>query len=221
VFPDLPRCEVTGGREEEVVAQAPEALIRWLRECLVKGAAPAPRRRYAGPGQAVSVPKDIAFAIELRDAREKAVLFRHELAQRAGVSVALVDPLETARTPATLDRVLPIAKALGMRPSSSSWQPLPIVAAASSYGQVHDIAASPRPGPVATSRGKRTSSPERVALDRPSHQGVAPERAMRATMVIAIGAGRPRPSCTGPWPNACARRSRTSRFPRPCFRSHR
>jgi ribosome-binding protein aMBF1 (putative translation factor) len=115
-FPDIPCCKVTGASEEDVVVRAHEALIQWLREHLIEGAAPAPRRRYAGPGHAVDVPGDIAFAIELRDARHKAVLFRHELAERAGVSVDLIEELETARTTPMLYKVLPIAKALGMRP---------------------------------------------------------------------------------------------------------
>ena len=62
---------------------------------------------------------------------------------------------------------------------SSSWQPPPIVAAASPYGQAHDVAATIRPGPVATSKARRISSPERGAFDRPSHVGTTGPRTGR------------------------------------------
>ena len=46
-----------------------------------------------------------------------------DLAQRAGVSVLLVEELEAALTVASLDRVLPIAKVLGVRPVIEAERP--------------------------------------------------------------------------------------------------
>jgi predicted RNase H-like HicB family nuclease len=115
-FPDVRGCSIVGATEADVMAEAKRALSDHLRGQLLAGPGVAPPRSYRGPGPAVEVDGAVALAIQLRDARTDAYLSSADLAERAGVSLQIVDALEAALTVATLDRVLPIARVLGLRP---------------------------------------------------------------------------------------------------------
>jgi len=114
-FPDIPGCEVVAATEDEAVVAAQRALAALLQVVLT-GPGLAPRRRYRGPGLPVAVDVAVGFAIELREARSDACLSRKDLADRASVATEVVDDLELAHGVPALEKVIPVAKALGMRP---------------------------------------------------------------------------------------------------------
>jgi predicted RNase H-like HicB family nuclease/transcriptional regulator with XRE-family HTH domain len=189
-FPDIPDCAVDGASEGEVVDRAAAALAQRLRAGLAQGAAPAPPRSPTR-AQAISVPHDIAFAIDLRDARRRAALSRSDLALRAGVPLELVHDLEVALTPPTLDKVIPIANALGVRPVIELERPaeaagLSLRRAGRSYApspaRAHDggrrgpgAASSPRtPGAPDSAAAMREARRPRAERQRPAQAEPAP-----------------------------------------------
>src|SRR6185437_3422698 len=199
-FPDIPQCTVKGASEEDVLARARAALARWLRGHLAEGSAPAPQRRLAR-GLAIDVPHELAFAIDLRDARVQAALSRSELALRAGVPTELVCDLEAALTPPVLAKVIPIANVLGVRPVIELERPAEAIGLTrrrtTDRGRPPSkaLAADDRRGPGARSsppmsQGPRPGATPRMASDpraetRPSDEGALAPSALQDEGVAA------------------------------------
>lgn len=114
-FPDCPGCQTFAGPGQDIAAKAVDALEGWLASSLAHGDVPKRPRRHAGRVIQVAVPANLAAKLELRWARHKAGLTQGQVAQRAGVSQAMVAKVEAPGYRPSLDVLEKIARALGKR----------------------------------------------------------------------------------------------------------
>jgi len=124
-FPDCPGCvtftRYPGGEGRPIAEEAAEALTGWLETHLVLGyVPPRPRRkaqRVRKPGSVmwIDVAPSAAIPLTFLWARVDAGLTQAELAKRARVARKAVAELEHPDGKPSLETMMRVAKALGMR----------------------------------------------------------------------------------------------------------
>jgi DNA-binding phage protein/predicted RNase H-like HicB family nuclease len=116
-FLDAPGCQTFADSEAKLRAAAKEALEGWIEAHLDDGdAPPRPRRpRARADVWAVEVDAALSVAVQLRWARQDAGLSQAQVAKRAGVSQQQVAKLERPGSNPTIETVMKVARALGVR----------------------------------------------------------------------------------------------------------
>jgi DNA-binding XRE family transcriptional regulator len=95
---------------------AAEALRGWLASSLAHGDVPkVPSKRRRGRVILVSVPANLAVKLALRWARHEEGLTQAQLAQRAGLSQAIIAKVESPEYRPSLDVLEAVAAALGRK----------------------------------------------------------------------------------------------------------
>jgi len=123
VFPNLPGCQTQAEPDENLLATAQEALEGWLESHLAHGEAP-PRPEFVSTrpileadAEALAVPVSsrLAFALQVRWARQDTALTQTAFAARLGVTRQMVSQLESPDSNPTLETAERVAAALHRR----------------------------------------------------------------------------------------------------------
>lgn len=113
-FPDAPGCQTFAKSRAELESMARDALLGWLNVTIDHGRQlPRPKARVRSGDLEVTIPSDLATAMQLRWAREDAHLTQAQLAKLAGVSQQQIAKLERPGENPTIGTLAKVAKALG------------------------------------------------------------------------------------------------------------
>ena len=113
-FPDCPGCQTDGASKREAIANAREALEGWLEAHLAEGRLP-PRPSAFERGTAVEIEPRLSILLQLRWARADRGLNQTQLAKRVGVSQQAIAKLESPDANPTIETLVRVADALGLR----------------------------------------------------------------------------------------------------------